>query len=108
MEDAVEPLKTALQKDSSEKVRAAAARALGNIRPEAAETVPLLIDRLKDNSLEVKMASVVALGQYGADAKPAVPALRKLASKFDAKKSEQGRTIMENLKRINGAKKKKN
>src|SRR5262245_39711091 len=63
VEDAVEPLKTALQKDKDSSVRAASARALGNIHPDSAETVPLLIDRVKnDSSTDVKIASVVALG----------------------------------------------
>ena len=110
VEDAIEPLKKALQKDKEAKVRAAAARALGNIHPEAEGTVSLLLDRLKasDEAMEVKMASVVALGQFGGDAKEAVPALRELGSKFDAKKSKEGQTIMTAIQMINGGKKKKN
>jgi len=109
VEDAVEPLKGVLQKDKDAKVRAAAARALGDIHPEAEETVPLLIDALKnDKVMEVKLASVVALGQYGGDAKEAIPALRDLATKFDAKKSKEGQTIMTAIQMINGGKKKKN
>src|ERR1019366_6489812 len=49
VEDAVEPLKTILQKDKDAKVRVAAARALGNIHPEAEGTVPLLIETLKND-----------------------------------------------------------
>ena len=95
--------------DRGQTIADAAARALGNIRPDAEAMVPLLIDRLTNDSvLEVKMASVVALGQSGADAKDAVPALRELGKKFDAKKSKDGQTIMATLKLISGAKKKKN
>src|SRR5438552_5610250 len=58
VEDAIDPLKKALEKDKDAKVRGAAARALGDIRPEAEGTVPLLIDRLKnDTAMEVKMAT---------------------------------------------------
>jgi HEAT repeat protein len=107
VEDAIEPLKTALQKDKDASVRAASARALGDIHPEAADTVRLLIDRLKsDTALTVKMASVVALGQYGPDAKDALPALRDLGEKFDAKKSKEGQTIKTTMQLISGKKKK--
>ena len=110
VEDAVEPLKKALEKDKDAKVRAASARALGNIHPEADGTVSLLVDRIKSTSevMEVKLASVVALGQFGGDAKEALPALRELATKFDAKKSKDGQTIMTTIQLINGGKKKKN
>ena len=111
VEDAVDPLKNALQKDKDAKVRAAAARALGNIHPEAEATVPLLIDRLKtDEVTDVKMALVVALGQYGGDAKDALPPLREMFAKFDtkaAKKSANATTINEAIKLISGGKKKK-
>jgi HEAT repeat protein len=108
VEDAVEPLKKSLKKDIDPKVRAAAARALGNIHPEAEGTVPVLIDRLKnDASMDVKLASVIALGQFGSDAKAALPDLRDLAKKFDAKKSKDGQTIMTTIQLIGAAKKKK-
>lgn len=108
VEDAVEPLRKTLQKDVDASVRAAAARALGNIHPDPTETVPLLIDRLSnDKAMEVKMASVVALGQFGGDAKAAVAPLQDLAKKFDAKKSKEGQTIMSALQAIRGGKKKK-
>jgi HEAT repeat protein len=109
VDEAIEPLKAALQKDKDAKVRAAAARALGNIHPEAEATVPLLVDRLKnDEIMDVKLATVVALGQFGAEAKEALSPLRELASKFDAKKSKEGQTIAATIKLITGAKKKKN
>lgn len=109
VEDAIEPLQKLLQKDVDAGVRAAAAKALGNIHPEAKDTVPLLIERLtKDSSMNVKMAAVVSLGQYGPDAADAAKPLRELATKFDAKKSKEGQTIMAALKSIGGPKKKKN
>jgi HEAT repeat protein len=109
VEDAVEPLKTMLQKDRDTKARAAAARALGDIHPEASTTVPTLIEALKnDKEKEVKMAAVVALGQFGSDAKDALPPLREYATKFDLKKSKDGQTIQAAIQLINGAKKKKN
>jgi hypothetical protein len=108
VEEAVEPLKKSLQKDIDPKVRAAAARALGNIHPEAASTVPLLIDRLKnDSAKDVKLAAVVALGQFGADARDALPPLREFAKMFDAKKSKDGQTVLSAIKSISAGKKKK-
>lgn len=109
---AIDPLKKALQKDKDAKVRAAAARALGDIHPEDSGTVPALIDRLKnDEIMDVKMATVVALGQFGAEARDALPSLRQMAAKFDtkaAKRSAAAQTIQTAIKSISGAKKKKN
>jgi HEAT repeat protein len=108
VEDAVEPLKKALQKDIDAKVRAAAARALGDIHTLPEETVPLLIDRMKnDAKMDVKLAIAVALGQYGPDATSAVQPLRDLAKKFDAKKSKEGQTIQNSIQLITMKKKKK-
>ena len=107
VEDAIEPLKTTLQKDIEAKVRAAAARALGNIKPPATDMVPLFIDRVKnDKANEVKLASTVALGQYGPEAKTALPALREFAAKFDNKKSADAQTVTAAIKSISGKKKK--
>jgi HEAT repeat protein len=108
VEDAIEPLRKALQKDTDVKVRAAAARALGDIHAQAEETVPVLIDRLKnDEKMDVKMAAVVALGQFGPDATAALQPLRDLAKKFDAKKSKEGQTIQNSIQLISLKKKKK-
>ncbi len=109
VEVAIEPLKKSLQKDIDAKVRAAAARALGDIHPEdATGTVKILIDRLKnDTSMDVKLATVVALGQFGSESKAALPDLRELGKKFDAKKSKEGQTIMTTIQLINMGKKKK-
>ena len=105
--DAVEPLKKALQKDIDAKVRAAAARALGDIHTEPETTVPILIERLKDDSkMDVKLAIVVALGQYGPDASAAVKPLREMLKKFDPKKSKEGQTIQFSLQSITMKKKK--
>lgn len=109
VEDAIEPLKKALAKDKDAKVRAASARALGDIRPEAEGTVDVLIDRLKnDSSKDVKMATVVALGQFGPDAKEAVPTLREMIKPLDPKKmAKDFQTIDAALKAITGMGKKK-
>src|SRR5262249_43304020 len=56
VEDAIEPLKSALRADSDVKVRTAAAAALGNIGADPETTVPLLIDTLKEKNLDLKMA----------------------------------------------------
>lgn len=107
VEEAIEPLKKSLEKDTDASVRAASALALGNIHSEAEGIVQLLIDRLKNDSvMSVKMASVVALGQYGPNAKDALPPLRELGKKFDAKKSKEGQTIQNSIMAISGKKKK--
>ncbi len=80
VKDAVEPLKTTVQKDVDAGVRAAAAGALGNIGTQPEDTVPLLADVVKkDKSLDVKLAAVQALAQFGPEAKSALPAIRELA-----------------------------
>ncbi|MSQ95124.1 MAG: HEAT repeat domain-containing protein [Gemmataceae bacterium] len=109
VEDAVEPLKTIVVKDKDAKVRAAAARALGDIRSDAEGTVPILIDRLKtDDKMDVKMAIVIALGQFGPDAKAAVPSLREMQKKLDAKKmAKDFGTIQNSIQAITMQKKKK-
>jgi HEAT repeat protein len=112
VEEAIEPLKDAVQKDKDGKVRAAAARALGNIAPDAEKTVPILLDKLKnDEVMDVKMAAVVALGQYGPDAKDALPTLRQMLAKYDtkaAKNSGEAKTIQAAIQQISGAKRKNN
>ncbi len=106
--DAVEPLKKSVQKDVDAKVRAAAARALGDIHMDAEGTVPILVERLKtDDKMDVKMAIVIALGQFGPDAKEALPALRELQKKFDPKKSKEAPTIQNTIQLITMMKKKK-
>jgi len=71
VQDAIDPLQTAL-KDKDAKVRGAAALALGKIHPEAKETVPLLLDLVKEEEvLDTKLAAVTALGLYGGDAREA-------------------------------------
>ena len=76
---AMDPLKTALQKDKDFSVRKAAAEALGNIGAEPATVVPLLMDALKDKSTLLKLGAITALGQYGGDSMDALPALREIA-----------------------------
>jgi HEAT repeat protein len=107
--EAVDPLRKLLEKDKDAKVRAACARALGDIQTDAAGTVPLLIDRVKADGEEkpVKMAAVVALGQFGPDAKDALPVLRDYLKQFDAKKSTDAKTIQASIQLISMTKKKK-
>jgi HEAT repeat protein len=106
VEPAVPPLQKALT-DREALVRKAAATALGNIHPEAKDTVPLLTGVVKnDKAMDVKLAAVVALGQFGGEARSAVPALRELAGKFDNKKSSQFQTVQAAIKNITGKKKK--
>src|SRR5215813_1203778 len=63
-------------KDQDVTVRLAAARALGNIGPEAKEAVPDLIAALKDQDALVRGYAAGALGNIGPGAKEAVPDLR--------------------------------
>src|SRR5207249_4955083 len=103
VEDAIEPLKSALQKDSDVKVKAAAATALGSIGAEPESIVPILIDTLKDKNIELKLAAMTALGQFGPTAKAAIEPLREIAKdKTDKKLSI---TAILALKSIAGKKK---
>ncbi|MBI3410126.1 MAG: HEAT repeat domain-containing protein [Planctomycetes bacterium] len=103
VEDAIEPLKSALQKDADVKVKAAAATALGNIAPDPQNTVPILIEAVKDKNLELKMAAITALGQFGAAAKAAIEPLREIAKDKTDKKLSL--TAVLALKSIIGKKK---
>src|SRR5262245_63830746 len=82
VKDAIEPLKTSVQKDVDAGVRKAAAGALAAIGSEPTETISLLTEVLqKDKSLDVKLAAVQALASFGPNAKSALPAIRELATK---------------------------
>ena len=99
VKDAVEPLLQALKDDRDAEVRQAAARALGNIAPNAKVVVPALTAALKDPSVNVKMAAIMALGQYGPEAKAALPSLRELAAmKKNKKLSKTARMAMKSIK----------
>jgi HEAT repeat protein len=103
---AVEPLRKMLEKDSDADVRKAAARALGNIQPEATETVPLLTKTVKEDKVkDVRLAATVALGQFGGEAKGALSTLREFASEFTNKKAPELQTIQAAIKSISGKKK---
>ena len=105
VKDAIDPLKTTLQKDSDASVRKAAATALGAIGTEPSETVTLLAGVVKkDKSLEVKLAAVQALATFGPDAKSALPAIRELAAQQKDNKKAKG-IIQEATKAIAGKKK---
>src|SRR5262245_66278227 len=105
VKDAIDPLKTSVQKDTDAGVRKAAATALAAIATEPTETVPLLTDVLKnDKSLEVKLAAVQALATFGPDAKSALHAIRELAAAQKDNKKAKG-IINEATKAIAGKKK---
>jgi HEAT repeat protein len=104
--DAVEPLKTALTKDSDSAVRKEAALALGNIQPDAKETVPLLAKTVKeDKVMDVRLAATTALGQYGHEALSAVPVLQSFRGEIKDKKAPAMQTINGAIKMITGKKK---
>jgi HEAT repeat protein len=104
--DAIDPLRTALEKDMDANVRKEAARALGNIQPDPKDTVPLLTRTVKDDKvMDVRLAATIALGQYGAEAKESLPTLRDFAGELKDKKSQQAQTIAQAIKSISGKKK---
>lgn len=86
VEEALEPLKKALQKDIDNSVRAAAALALGRIGAEPEETVPLLIESLKAKSIDLKLSVIDALSLYGPAAKAAAKPLREIQKEKTDKK----------------------
>jgi HEAT repeat protein len=103
VEDAIDPLITALQKDKDATVRAACAKALGDISTEPEKCVEALTDALKDTSAAVKMASILALGQFGSKAQSALEPLRVIAKNKDDKKMSQAANAT--IKSITGTKK---
>ncbi len=105
VKDAIEPLLSALKGDSDAGVRAAAAKALGMIAPDAETTVPVLTEALRDKAMNVKAAAAGALGQYGAEARSALPALRELASNKDKKEKKLSQAARMAIKSIAGKKK---
>jgi len=115
--DAVVPLTEMVKKDSSAKIRAEAATALGAIDPEDYQpVVEALAEALKDKDDNVMTASASALGSLGAKAKDALPALKEASAKVknelddvkdDKKKAQkfknQQKAIGGALKAIQGA-----
>jgi HEAT repeat protein len=66
-------------KDTDWRVRANAARALGDIGPDAKDTVPALIEALNEDDAD--LIAVWALGQIGPAAKSAAPAITQWMEK---------------------------
>jgi HEAT repeat protein len=61
-------------------IRREAARALGEIGPEAKEAVPELIEALNDEDMD--LIALCALGRIGPAARAAVPAMRRWLEKM--------------------------
>jgi ribosomal protein S20 len=99
---AVDPLLEAVKSDDSPNVRKAAAKAIGQIAPDADKAVPALMDALKDTSKDVRMSAALALAAFGAEARPALPALRELAQEKDKRLSKAAKMA---IKSISGKKK---
>jgi len=100
---AMDPLKTALQKDKDFSVRKAAAEALGNIGAEPEKVVPLLMGALKEKNTPLKLGAITALAQYGGDAKDALPVLREIAQEKTEKMLSNAASVA--IKAIAGKKK---
>jgi hypothetical protein len=62
--------------------RREAARALGEIGPEAVDAVPELIEALDDEDMD--LITVCALGQIGPAARAAAPAMKRWLKKIDS------------------------
>ncbi|HYV36326.1 MAG TPA: HEAT repeat domain-containing protein [Gemmataceae bacterium] len=105
IENAIDPLLSALKADKDADVRKACAKALGGTASYADKCVPALTDALKDNAQPVQIAAAKALGQYGSDAKSALPALQDIAAKKDDKKLSPVAAAA--VKQIMGVEKKK-
>jgi HEAT repeat protein len=72
------PRLIAALKDPDEGVCACAAQALGNLRWDAKNSVPALIDALRAGAMKrsLREGAAGALGCFGPEARPALPALR--------------------------------
>jgi HEAT repeat protein len=99
VKDAVAPLRDLLKNDKDDKVRKAAAEALGNIALELDETIPALVGAMKDDkAMPVQLAAIAALGQMGPEARAAVPELRQLAAdKANKKLSGAARKALKSI-----------
>jgi len=94
VKDAIKPLVDALKEDRHTDVRAAAATALGKIRPDPKIAVPALTDALKDKSPGVKIAAAAALPALGAEAMAALPVLKEMANEKNKKVSQAAKDAM--------------
>jgi HEAT repeat protein len=103
VEDAIDPLLNALKNDKEDIVRAASAKALGDIATEEDKCVDALTEALKDKAANVKMAAIFALGQFGSRAQSALTPLREIAKNKDDKKMSQAAN--QAVKSIAGTKK---
>ena len=63
--------------------RDAAARALGQIGPDATDAIPALIGALRDPEPSVQQAAAQSLGQFGPAAAAAIPDLERLCNSSD-------------------------
>ena len=77
-DSAAVPALTALLAKKNASLRQAAARALGQIGPQANSAVPALVELLKDKEVLLRWAAAKALGQIGPKAKTAAAALAEL------------------------------
>ena len=83
--------------DPETELRLAAAMALDNMGPAAADAVPALVKALRDPEGEVRQWSAKALGHIGPAAASAIPALSRAA------KSDPVRPTMEEaIRQIRG------
>jgi HEAT repeat protein len=104
VEDAIDPLINGLKNDKEAEVRAACAKALGDIGFDPSEkSVEALTEGLKDTATTVKMASILALGQFAGKAQSALDPLRTIAKNKDDKKMSQAAAAA--VKSIVGSKK---
>jgi HEAT repeat protein len=87
-------------RSSDPEFRREAARALGQMGPEAKEAVPSLMAALKDEDRAVRIQAAHALGEIGPEAKAAVPALRE--SMVTCKDGAALRHTLAALRRIDG------
>jgi HEAT repeat protein len=96
-----EPVLLAALKDSSPKVRIAAANAL--LKLQAVTAIPDLIALVGDPNEDVRFAASYALGGFGVAAKSAEPALRKAheAAKAQRRSVEEG-TMQEAMSQVTG------
>ncbi len=67
-------------------IRAAAAKAVGQVDPDPKEVLPKLTKLMNDDKVEaVRLGAIAGIAAMGDGAKPALPDLRKLAKEGDGK-----------------------
>ena len=86
---AIPALMKAAESDKDPAVREAALIALGQVDPDARQTMPTFLSALKDSSDEVKTGAALGVSHLGGDARDALPELRKIREELNKRDQKE-------------------